>query len=157
MRVEALSLSMCLLVAGSLSGLAAQPAQPAPPASSISPQQQEVLDISRQKWRWMADRNVEPLESLFHAEAVFVHMGGTMSRTQELGVIKGGGIHYKHAEIFEESVRFVGTTAIVLARIRLDAVVGGNEVTNPFMVTEVYVKEADAWKLAALSFTRLLK
>jgi hypothetical protein len=54
-------------------------------------------------------------------------------------------------------VRFAGTTAIVLSRLRLDAVVGGNEVTNPFMVTEVYVQEAGAWKLAALSFTRLLQ
>jgi hypothetical protein len=35
------------------------------------------------------------------------------------------------------------------------AVVGGNEVTNPFMVTEVYVQE-NGWKLASLSFTRLL-
>ena len=38
----------------------------------------------------------------------------------------------------------------------LDAVVGGNEVTNPFMVTEVYVQEGGARKLAVLAFTRLL-
>jgi hypothetical protein len=44
----------------------------------------------------------------------------------------------------------------VLSRIRLDAVVGGNEVTNPFIVTEVYVREKGAWKLGSLSFTRLL-
>jgi hypothetical protein len=83
-------------------------------------------------------------------------MGGTMSRDQELGVIKSGAIQYKHAEILESSVRLVGTTAIVLNRIRLLAVVGGNEVTNPFMVTEVYVQEGGTRKLAALSFTRLL-
>jgi hypothetical protein len=83
-------------------------------------------------------------------------MGGTMSRDQELGVINSGGIHYKHAEILEASIRIVGTTAIVLNRIRLVAVVGGNEVTNPFVVTEVYVQEGGTRKLAALSFTRLL-
>jgi hypothetical protein len=39
-------------------------------------------------------------------------------------------------------VRFIGgTTAILLNKIRLVAVVGGNEVTNPFVVTEVYVQE----------------
>ena len=85
-----------------------------------------------------------------------VHMGGTMPRDRELEVIRSGGIHYKHAEILEASVRFVGTTAIVLNRIRLDAVVGGNEVTNPFMVTEVYVQEGGTRKLAVLAFTRLL-
>jgi len=31
-----------------------------------------------------------------------------------------------------------------------------NEVTNPFVVTEVYVQQSGTWKLASLSFTRLL-
>jgi hypothetical protein len=84
-------------------------------------------------------------------------MGGTMSTKQELEVIRSGGIHYKHAEIHEASVRFVDSTAIVLNTIRLDAVVGGNEVTNPFEVTEVYLRQNGTWKLASLSFTRLLR
>jgi ketosteroid isomerase-like protein len=83
-------------------------------------------------------------------------MGGTMAKQQELGVIKSGRIHYKDVDIQEASVRVIGTTAIVLNRIRLVAVVGGNEVTNPFVVTEVYVQQGDTWKLASLSFTRLL-
>jgi hypothetical protein len=43
-----------------------------------------------------------------------------------------------------------------LNKIHLVAVVGGNEVTNPFVVTEVYVQQSDTWMLASLSFTRLL-
>lgn len=116
-----------------------------------------LLDFSREKWRWMSDRDVDALSTLFHDEAVFVHMGGTMTREQELEVIRSGGIHYKHAEIQEASVRFVGeSTAIVLNTIRLDAVVRGNEVSNPFVVTEVYVRQCAAWTLASLSFTRLV-
>jgi len=130
----------------------------AKPASARSPNaEQEVLSLSKTKWRWMAERNVDSLTALFHDEAVFVHMGGSWGTKQELDVIRSGGIHYKHAEIFEASVRFIGNTAIVLNRIRLDAVVGGNDVTNPFMVTEVYVKENGAWKLGSLSFTKLLQ
>lgn len=117
---------------------------------------QELLDLSKTKWQWMADKNVDSLNNLFHKEAVFVHMGGTMTKEQELNTIKSGGIHYKHAEIKETSVRFVGNTAIILDRIRLTAVVGGNEVVNPFVVTEVYVLIGDEWKLGSLSFTRLL-
>jgi hypothetical protein len=92
----------------------------------------------------------------FLEEAVFVHMGGTMSKNQELDVIRSGGIQYKNVEIQEVSVRFIGTTAILLNKIRLVAVVGGNEVTNPFVVTEVYVQQSGTWKLGSLSFTRLL-
>ena len=53
-------------------------------------------------------------------------------------------------------MRFIGTTAILLNKIRLVAVVGGNEVTNPFVVTEVYVQQSGTWMLGSLSFTRLL-
>jgi 4-carboxymuconolactone decarboxylase len=104
----------------------------------------------------MSERKLDALEGLFHDKAVFVHMGGIMSRAKELDVIKSGRIHYKKAEIQEASVRVIGTTAILLNKIRLVAVVGGNEVTNPFVVTEVYVRQGGAWKLGSLSFTRLL-
>lgn len=146
-----------LAIALATAGPLAAQARPAPPASVPSAQEQELLELSRTKWRWMSERNVDTLAVLFHESAVFVHMGGSMSRAQELEVIRSGGIHYKHAEIFDASVRILGTTAIVLNRIRLDAVVGGNEVSNPFVVTEVYVQLNGAWKLASLSFTRLLQ
>jgi hypothetical protein len=83
-------------------------------------------------------------------------MGGAWGKTQEVEIIRSGGIHYKHAEVFESSARIIGNTGIVLSRIRLDAVVGGNEVSNPFLVTEVYVRQGTTWKLGSLSFTRLL-
>jgi hypothetical protein len=137
-------------------GAIAQQKEATAPAAALTPEEQEVMSLSKDKWRWMSERNVDALASLFHEKSAFVHMGGTMSRDQELAVIKSGGIQYKHAEIQESSVRLLGPTAIVLSRIRLVAVVGGNEVTNPFMVTEVYVQEGGARKLAVLSFTRLL-
>jgi hypothetical protein len=118
--------------------------------------EQEVINLSKEKWHWMSERKLESLDELFHEKAVFVHMGGTMSRDRELDVIKSGGIHYKKADIHEVSVTIIGTTAILLNRITLLAIVGGNEVTNPFVVTEVYVQQEDSWKLASLSFTRLL-
>jgi hypothetical protein len=118
--------------------------------------EQAILDLSKTKWRWMAERNVDSLAALFDNQAMFVHMGGSWGKDQEIDIIKSGRIQYKHAEIFEASVRFIGSTAILLNRIRLDAMVGGNSVTNPFMVTEVYVQENGKWKLGSLSFTRLL-
>ena len=150
---------LIMLVALSLAnaGPAAAQGNVSPATAPRTKAVQELLDLSRAKWRWMSERKVDTLAALFHDEAVFVHMGGTMSRAQELEVIRSGGIHYKHAEIQEASVRIIGPTAIVLNRIRLDAVVGGNEVTNPFVVTEVYVQQNGAWKLGSLSFTRLLQ
>ncbi len=118
--------------------------------------EQEIIQLSKEKWRWMADRNVASLGALFHEKSVFVHMGGAWGKERELEIIQSGGIHYKQADIHEVSVKIIDHTAILLNRITLLAVVGGNEVTNPFMVTEVYVQQEGSWKLGSLSFTRLL-
>ena len=118
--------------------------------------EQEVINLSKEKWRWMSECKADTLDALFHEKAVFVHMGGSWGKEQELEIIKSGSIQYKQAEIHELSVNIIGSTAILLNRITLLAVVGGSEVTNPFMVTEVYVQQEGTWKLASLSFTKLL-
>jgi hypothetical protein len=147
--IKALFFVLTVLMAG-IQGINAQQ------VTNDEKMKQELIDLSKTKWQWMADKNVDSLNNLFHEEAVFVHMGGAMTKEQELNTIRSGGIHYKHAEIQQTSVRFVGSTAIILDRIRLTAVVGGNEVVNPFMVTEVYVLIDGKWKLGSLSFTRLM-
>ncbi|MBK8782633.1 MAG: nuclear transport factor 2 family protein [Anaerolineales bacterium] len=118
--------------------------------------EQEVIALSKDKWIWMSERNLETLDALFHEKSVFVHMGGSWGKEREMEIIKSGGIHYKKADIHEVSVNIIDNTAVLLNRITLLAVVGGNEVINPFMVTEVYVQQNGAWKLASLSFTKLL-
>jgi hypothetical protein len=119
-------------------------------------QEQEIISLSKEKWDWMSERNIATLDALFHEKAVIVHMGGAWGKAQELEIIQSGGIHYKQADIHEVSVNIMDHTAILLNRITLLAVVGGNEVINPFMVTEVYVQQDGSWKLGSLSFTRLL-
>jgi hypothetical protein len=118
--------------------------------------EQDLINLSKEKWHWMSECNVNTLDDLFHDKSVFVHMGGTWGKERELEIISSGGIHYKKADIHEVSVNIMDSTAILLNKITLLAVVGGNEVTNPFMVTEVYVQQDDHWKLASLSFTKLL-
>jgi hypothetical protein len=155
--MKASLLGLCFLIATATSSAAAQQAATAPvPTTPPTKAEQEVLTLSKDKWRWMSEKKADTLAALFDDKAMFVHMGGAWGKTQEVEIIRSGGIHYKHAEIFESSVRIIDSTAIVLSRIRLDAVVGGNEVTNPFMVTEVYVRQRGAWKLGSLSFTRLM-
>lgn len=118
--------------------------------------EQEIIKLSKDKWTWMADKNIDALDKLFHEKSVFVHMGGSWGKQQEINVIKSGNIWYKKADIHEVSLNIIDNTAILLNRIDLLAVVAGNEVTNPFMVTEVYIKQNESWKLGSLSFTKLL-
>lgn len=125
--------------------------------TTATEEEQEILDLSKTKWTWMSDKNVDALNELFDEKCVFVHMGGSWGKDQELNVIKGGGIWYKEAAVYGASVNIIGNTAILLNDIDLLAVVGGNEVIHSFMVTEVYIKENDKWKMGSLTFSQLLR
>ena len=71
-------------------------------------------------------------------------------------IIRSGGIWYKHAEVHSQEVKFAGSTATVYSRIHLTAAVGGNEVVNPFIVSEVFVMEDGKWRMSLLAFTRTI-
>lgn len=115
-----------------------------------------LIELSNQKWLWIADKKVDALENLFNNKSMLVHMGGIWGKQQELDVIESGAIHYKKADVHEVSLQIIGNTAILLNRITLLAIVGRRKVTNNFMVTEIYVHETEKWTLGSLSFTKLL-
>lgn len=115
--------------------------------------EQEIINLSKEKWQWMADKNVDKLATLFHDKAKFVHMSGTWKKDQELDIIKTGSIWYKKADVHDVVVEMVDNTAILWNRITLTALVRGNEVVTEFTVTEVYKKQGNDWKLLALTFS----
>ncbi|HUD90258.1 nuclear transport factor 2 family protein [Sphingobium sp.] len=145
-----------------MQALLAQQAPPAPTetirtATTHTPTEQQVIDLSKTKWDWMADKKIDSLATLFDDRAMFTHMGGTWGKNQELATIKGGGIWYKKATIHAVDVRVFGDTAIVLEDMDLEAVVGSRTVTNAFMVTEVYTRKNGDLRLAQLTFSHLLR
>lgn len=115
--------------------------------------EQELIQLSKDKWQWMADKNVDKLASLFHEESKFVHMSGTWKKDEELDIIKTGSIWYKKADVKDTAVEIVDKTAIVWNRITLTAEVRGSDVVTEFTVTEVYKKQKKDWKLLALTFS----
>ena len=103
--------------------------------------EQELTQLSKDKWQWMADKDVDKLAKLFDEKAKFVHMSGTWKTAEELEIIKSGSIWYKEAKVHDTAVEVLGKTAIVWNRITLDAVVRGNVAVTEFTVTEVYQKQ----------------
>ena len=115
--------------------------------------EQEIKDLSKAKWQWMADKNVDKLAPLFDDKSKFVHMSGTWKKNEELDIIKTGRIWYKKADVHDVAVEIVGDNAIVWSRITLTAVVRGNDAVTQFTVTEVYNKQGSDWKMLALTFS----
>ncbi|WP_395618499.1 nuclear transport factor 2 family protein [Aquirufa sp.] len=112
-----------------------------------------IRQLSKDKWQWMSEKNVEKLEKLFDDKAKFVHMSGTWKKDEELDIIKTGRIWYKKATIKDSAVEILGKTAIVWNRITLDAIVREQVAVTEFTVTEVYQKQGREWKMLALTFS----
>ncbi|MCZ2481597.1 nuclear transport factor 2 family protein [Aquirufa nivalisilvae] len=118
-----------------------------------SSEEQNLIKLSKDKWQWMADKDVNKLAKLFDDKSKFLHMSGTWKKAEELEIIKTGSIWYKEAKVHDTAVEVSGNTAIVWSRITLVANVRGNDVTTEFTVTEVFQKQDNDWKLLALSFS----
>jgi hypothetical protein len=63
--------------------------------------EQSLIQLSKDKWQWLADKNVDKLAPLFHDRAKFVHMGGTWNKDREIEIIKSGFIWYKQADVHD--------------------------------------------------------
>lgn len=114
---------------------------------------EEAKELSKLKWQWMADKNVDKLAALFDDKSKFVHMSGTWKKNEELDIIKTGRIWYKKAAIHDVAVEIVDDVAIVWNRITLTADVRGNDAVTDFTVTEVYKKQKKDWKMLAMMFS----
>lgn len=150
LRHSSLGLALFLLGAA---GCAAHTSSPLTPPAPTSTAEQELVELSKSKWRWMADKDVGKLEPLFHDRSKFVHMSGTWKKQEELEIIRTGSIWYRQADVHDVAVEVFGNAALVWSRITLHAVVRGNEVSTQFTVTETFRREATGWKLLALSFS----
>ena len=122
-------------------------------SSNITDTEKVIINLSKEKWQWMADKNVDKLATLFHDRSKFVHMSGTWKKDEELEIIKTGSIWYKKADVHDVAMELFDDTAIVWSRITLLAMVRGSEVTTQFTVTEVYKKDASNWLLLDLTFS----
>lgn len=121
--------------------------------AQTSPTEQGLVQLSKNKWQWMADKDVGKLAPLFHERSKFVHMSGTWKKDEELEIIRTGSIWYKQTDVHDVAVEVFENTAVVWSRITLHAVVRGSEVVTEFTVTEAYQRQANDWKLLALTFS----
>lgn len=138
-----LGVAFCFLLAGYNTTVAQQTAI-----------ENEIKELSKAKWQWMANKDIEKLKPLFHDKSKFVHMSGSWKKERELEIIKTGSIWYKKADVHDVAVEVFGNdTAVLWNRITLLAHVRGNDVTTEFTVTEFYKKEGNDWKLLDLTFS----
>jgi hypothetical protein len=88
--------------------------------------QEKLLIYQTKMAGWQ--KKIDLLEKLFDDKSMFIHMGGTWGKSEEL-TNKSENIWYKKVEIYNVTINIFGNTAILLNDIDLIAVVG--KVINP--------------------------
>lgn len=117
--------------------------------------EQKLEKLSHEMWNAYIEKDIKRIKSTAYDNCLFVHMGVTLNLDGEIEAIETDRIVYKQVDFEDTVVRFFGNTAVVTNKLKLTALVEGNEVVNPFVVTEVFVEE-DTWKLASLAYTRIV-
>ncbi len=115
----------------------------------------DAIQTSKTIWNAMHEENKEALETYIMPNAWFVHMGITADRDEEIAIIMKRGIVYDTINIEKQEVNTVGPVTFVYSKMKLTAIVNGQSVTNPFVVTEAYIEEEEKLRLASMSYTRI--
>lgn len=115
----------------------------------------DVQRISKQIWDAKLANDRTAVAGFIADNARFVHMGITFDKAGELEVFNDKIFIFKAVDIAKEYVVNYGSTAINFKKLLLTAVIGGNEVQNPFVISKVFTKTEDGWKLAAETYTRV--
>ncbi|GJM57981.1 nuclear transport factor 2 family protein [uncultured Dubosiella sp.] len=115
----------------------------------------DAIQTSQQIWNAMHEENRKDLETYIMPDAWFVHMGITADRDEEIDIIEKRGIVYDTIDIEKQDVNTVGLVTFVYSKMKLTAIVNGQTVTNPFVVTEAYIEDEGKLRLASMSYTRI--
>ena len=115
----------------------------------------DVQRISAQIWDAKQANDMTEVADLIADNAHFVHMGITFDKAGGLAVFNEKTFIFKAIDIAEEYVEDYSSTAIIFKKLILTALIGGNEVQNPFVISEIFTKTEAGWQLAAETYTRI--
>lgn len=102
-----------------------------------------------------ASKAMEAVKDLIADKAHFVHMGITLDKEGELEAFDSRKFVYQDVQVLDQVLEDFEQTAVLYKKLVLRAVVKGNPVENPFVVTEIFSKTEQGWQLVTECYTRI--
>lgn len=113
--------------------------------------EQEILDLSLEKFKWKTEGKVDLVEDLFDDELIFVHLTGNITTKKEwISQMRSKSFVYNKIELKEHSAKVYGNTAVLVGKAKFT--VNGGGVYN-LVYTEVYTRKNNKWQLVNLHTT----
>ncbi len=118
--------------------------------------EQQILDLSKAFWEAMETADEQGMRKYADSKCMFTHIGVTCGLEKEIEFYVTKLFQPTKIEFHNKTVNFYGETAVVLTDCDYSLLLNGTETTHHFMVTEVYAKIEEGYKLAQFSFTALV-
>ncbi len=127
--------------------------------SSVSAQsglENQLLNLSKRKFRWMVEGKLDSLSSLLDDRLSYIHSNGSVqSKQQFLDDFTVGKLVYNSIQVSEMNVRLYKKSAVVTGKGQINTTRDGNTSVTNLMFTEVYVDEKSGWKMVSRHASRL--
>jgi hypothetical protein len=124
--------------------------------SAQTKEEQEVIQLSKNKFRWMTEMKLDSLERVLDDRLMFIHSNGWTENKQEfIADIKSGKLHYLQIEPRDVVVRLYQKTAVLTGKGNFKVLLDGTELVINLSYTEVYVQKKGKWLLASRHANRL--
>ncbi|NOS56666.1 MAG: nuclear transport factor 2 family protein [Cyclobacteriaceae bacterium] len=113
-------------------------------------QEQQIIEISKKKFEWLVNKNIDSLKIVLDDRAQYVHSNGWIQTKQEvLDDVVSGKLNYQEVIVTEATVRLYPNMALLIGKGKFSGVVNKNLFTMDLLYTEVYVKKGMKWLLAS--------
>jgi hypothetical protein len=120
-----------------------------------SRQEQEVLQLSHAKFKWIVQKKIDSLKVVLDERLTYIHSNGWMQTKSELiADLMSGKLTYESIEIVKDSIRIYPRSAVVTGRGKFVATMDGTTNTYDLTYTETYVLQKREWKLVSRHASR---
>jgi hypothetical protein len=122
---------------------------------SQSKQEKEVLEVSRAKFNWLVNKNIDSLQFVLDDRLTYIHSNGWVQSKKELiDDLLSEKLTYDKIEVLESSVRLYSKSAVVTGKGKFVASLSGTTNTFDLTYTETYVLQKREWKLVSRHASR---
>lgn len=123
------------------------------PAATV---EEEVRAAEARRFAAMVQVDAAALAGLLADDLTYTHSNGVVeNKAQFLESLSSGRLRYLSIEPSEVVVRVYGDTAILTGRSTMKVKTGEQETTLPIRFTDVWVRQAGRWRMAAWQSTRI--
>jgi len=121
--------------------------------SGQSKAEDEILRLSKTKFRWQLESKFDSLANLFDDKITLQHGNGRFqSKTEYFNTLKSGMLQYLNVNVTEHTVNVIENTAVLVGKVKFTISLNGEKKDFDFGFTEVYSQGYNSWKLVLYAF-----